>query len=153
MFSLYSPILRAYLAVLPQPADTLPAGQASLLCHGSVLFLKPVTQSLRPLHVLVYASHNAAFFARGKGLALEAVDAGIKAVLDEVGVHLVRSQQRHMNRSCFNATHVHKLLHLLLLHARLKLALLCCGKTSTRSATGWAMMHGKTHESMIVVTV
>jgi hypothetical protein len=38
--------------------------------------------------VLVYASHNAAFFARGEGLALEAVDAGIEALLDEVRVHL-----------------------------------------------------------------
>jgi hypothetical protein len=38
--------------------------------------------------VLVYASHNAALFARGEGLALEAVDAGIEALLDEVRVHL-----------------------------------------------------------------
>jgi hypothetical protein len=38
--------------------------------------------------VLVHASHNAALFARGEGLALEAVDAGIEALLDEVRVHL-----------------------------------------------------------------
>jgi hypothetical protein len=61
-----------------------------LLCHGSVLFLEPVSQSLRPLHVLVHASHDAALFARGERLALETVDAVVEAVLDEVGVHLMR---------------------------------------------------------------
>jgi hypothetical protein len=39
--------------------------------------------------MLVDASHNAALFARGEGLALEAVDAVVEALLDEVGVHLV----------------------------------------------------------------
>jgi pyruvate formate-lyase activating enzyme-like uncharacterized protein len=39
--------------------------------------------------VLVDASHNAALFARGKGLALKAVDAVIEALLDEVRVHLM----------------------------------------------------------------
>jgi len=38
--------------------------------------------------VLVDASHNAALFARGERLALEAVDAVVEALLDEVGVHL-----------------------------------------------------------------
>jgi hypothetical protein len=38
--------------------------------------------------VLVDASHNAALLARGKGLALKAVDAVVEALLDEVGVHL-----------------------------------------------------------------
>jgi hypothetical protein len=38
--------------------------------------------------VLVYASHNAALFARGERLALEAVDAVVEALLDEVRVHL-----------------------------------------------------------------
>jgi hypothetical protein len=69
----------------------LPARQASLLCHRSVLLLEPIAQSLRSLHVLVYASHDAALFARGEGLAFEAVDAVVEALLDEVGVHLAWS--------------------------------------------------------------
>lgn len=62
----------------------LPARHAALLCHGSILLLKPISKALGALHVLVYASHDAAFFARGKRLALEAVDAGI-----ETGLHKV----------------------------------------------------------------
>ena len=65
----------------------LPARQASLR-HGSILLLEPIAQSLGTLHVLVYASHNATFFARGEGLAFEAVDAAVEALLDEVRVHL-----------------------------------------------------------------
>lgn len=38
--------------------------------------------------MLVDASHDATFFAGGEGLALEAVDAVVEALLDEVGVHL-----------------------------------------------------------------
>jgi hypothetical protein len=41
--------------------------------------------------VLVYASHDAALFARGEGLALEAVDAVIEALLHKVGVHLIQT--------------------------------------------------------------
>jgi hypothetical protein len=62
----------------------LPAGHASLLCHRSVLFLEPVTQSLRSLHMLVHTSHDATLFARSERLALEAVDAVIEALLNEV---------------------------------------------------------------------
>jgi hypothetical protein len=62
----------------------LSARHATLLCHGSVLLLEPVAKSLRSLHVLVDASHDAALFARGEGLALEAGDAVIEALLDEV---------------------------------------------------------------------
>jgi hypothetical protein len=68
----------------------LPARHAALLCHGRVLLLKAVAQSLRALHVLVYASHDTALFARGERLALEAVDAVVEAVLDEIRVHLGR---------------------------------------------------------------
>jgi hypothetical protein len=71
--------------------DVLPAGHATLLRHGSVLFLEPIAQSLGSLHVLVYASHDAALFARGEGLALEAVDAVVEALLDKVGVHLTQT--------------------------------------------------------------
>lgn len=60
--------------------------------------------------MLVDASHDAALFARGERLALEAVDAVVEALLDEVGVH------------------VHEFLHLLLLHACLQLTLLGCGE-------------------------
>ena len=59
------------------------------MCHGSVLLLEPVTQPLGRLHVLVHASHDAALLSRGKGLALEAVDAVVETPLDEIGVHLV----------------------------------------------------------------
>lgn len=66
----------------------LSSRQASL-CHGCVLLLEPVAQPLGALHVLIDASHDTAFFARGEGFALEAVDAAVEALLDEVGVHLL----------------------------------------------------------------
>ena len=44
--------------------------------------------------MLVDAAHDAALFARCEGLALEAVDAVVEALLDEVGVHLVLSKRR-----------------------------------------------------------
>jgi hypothetical protein len=69
-------------------AISLPAGHATLLRHGGVLFLEAVAQSLGSLHVLVDASHDAALLARGERLALEAVDARVEALLDQVGVHL-----------------------------------------------------------------
>jgi hypothetical protein len=43
--------------------------------------------------VLVDASHDAALFARGERLALEAVDAVVEALLDEIGVHLRMCQR------------------------------------------------------------
>jgi hypothetical protein len=46
-------------------------------------------------------------------------------------------------------TDVHKLLHLLLLHAGLQLALLGCSKTGTRSVTATARGAELTHESII----
>jgi hypothetical protein len=70
------------------PRDDLSARHAALLCHGSVLLLEPVAQSLGGLHVLVDAPHDAALLARGERLALEAVDARVEALLDEVRVHL-----------------------------------------------------------------
>jgi len=113
----------------------LSTGQTTL-CHSSILLLEPVTEALRALHVLVDASHNAALLARGEGLALEAVDAGVEALLDEVGVHLAllashalclshQFRRQHDRR----ATNVHELLHLLLLHAVLELALLVLCKS------------------------
>ena len=66
----------------------LPAWHAALLCHSCVLFLESVAQSLRALHVLVYASHNTALLARSERLAFEAVDTVIKALLDKIRVHL-----------------------------------------------------------------
>lgn len=65
----------------------LSTGQTAL-CHSSILLLESVAEALRALHMLVDASHNTALFARGEGLALEAVDAGVEALLDKVGVHL-----------------------------------------------------------------
>lgn len=44
--------------------------------------------------MLVDASHDAAFFSRGKRLALEAVDAVVETPLDEVGIHLAPEHQR-----------------------------------------------------------
>lgn len=66
----------------------LPTNATLSLSHGSVLLLEPITQALGSLHVLVYASHDAAFFPRGERLALKAVDAVVEALLDKVGIHL-----------------------------------------------------------------
>jgi hypothetical protein len=60
----------------------------SRLRHGGILFLEPVSQPLRALHLLVDASHDAALFAGAEGLALEAVDTVVETPLNEVGVHL-----------------------------------------------------------------
>ena len=97
------------------------------LCHSSILLLESVTEALRALHVLVDTAHDAAFLARGERLALEAVDARVEALLDEVGVHLqplVYFQQKSLHQSQQLATYIHEFLHLLLLHAVLKLTLL-----------------------------
>lgn len=87
--------------------------------------------------MLVDASHNAALFARGERLALEAVDAGVEALLDEVGVHLLSlvpdlsdvaaSSPDEMQQVY---TDVHEFLHLLLLHAVLELTLLALCKSA-----------------------
>lgn len=77
--------------------------------------------------MLVDTAHDAAFFARGERLALEAVDARVEALLDEVGVHLqplVEFLQRRWHQPQRLATYVHEFLHLLLLHAVLELTLL-----------------------------
>lgn len=127
----------------------LPAGHAALLRHGSVLFLEPVAQSLRSLHVLVDASHDAALFARGERLALEAVDAGVEALLDEVGVHLMQAMSGGpIVVACMrapSAAYVHEFLHLLLLHAVLQLPLLILCESGTRSVRSTCIVPGCTH--------
>lgn len=70
-----------------KPVHHLP-GDAAALCHCGILLLETVAQPLGALHVLVDAPHDAALFARCEGFALEAVDAVVEALLDEVGVHL-----------------------------------------------------------------
>lgn len=87
--------------------------------------------------MLVDASHNAALFPRGEGLALEAVDAVVETPLDEVRVHLVSNSSALlllMTRSHATAmvrrSHIHEFLHLLLLHAVLQLALFCGSETA-----------------------
>jgi hypothetical protein len=141
-------------SVLPDwvVAIFLPAGHATLLRHGSVLLLEPVAQSLGSLHVLVYASHDAALFARGEGLALEAVDAVVEALLDKIGVHLIQVMSDDaITMACTYALHfayVHEFLHLLLLHAVLQFALLCCCEAGTRlarSSCGDAWLHSRIH--------
>lgn len=106
----------------------LPTETALLpLCHSSVLLLEPISQALGAFHVLVDAFHDAAFLARGKRLALEAVDAVVEALLHEVGVHLKLRQHCVLQRCIAPRTgpsYVHEFLHLLLLHAVLQLALL-----------------------------
>ena len=105
---------------------SLSARQATL-CHSSILLLESVSEALRAFHVLVDTTHDAAFFARGERLALEAVDARVEALLDEVGVHLqplVYFPQRRLHQPQGLATYIHEFLHLLLLHAVLELALL-----------------------------
>jgi len=85
---------------MPSSADraSCSPGHTTPLCHGSVLLLEAVAQSLGALHVLVDASHHAALLARGEGLAFEAVDAVVEALLDEVGVHL-RARSAHVPRT------------------------------------------------------
>lgn len=49
--------------------------------------------------MLVDATHDAGLFAGCEGLALEAVDAVVEALLDEVGVHLhALSANRNIQR-------------------------------------------------------
>jgi hypothetical protein len=82
----------------------LPSDGSAGLRHGGILLLEPVAQPLRGLHLLVDASHDAALFARGEGLALEAVDAVVETPLDEVGVHLmavVRSRKSRRQHWCW----------------------------------------------------
>jgi hypothetical protein len=127
----------------------LPAGHATLLRHGSVLFLEAVAQSLGSLHVLVDASHDAALFTRGERLAFEAVDAGVEALLDQVGVHLGRVMSENPVLIAYmharSTAYVHKFLHLLLLHAVLELALLVYCESSTRSVQSVCIVPGCTH--------
>lgn len=66
----------------------LSAGKAALLCHGSVLLLEALAESLRALEELVDAAHDAALLLGEKGLGGEVGDAVGEAALDEVGVHL-----------------------------------------------------------------
>jgi hypothetical protein len=126
----------------------LPAGQATLR-HGRILFLEAVAQSLGSLHVLVYATHDAALFARGERLALEAVDAGVEALLDKVGVHLVQlMSESPATVACMrapSAAYVHEFLHLLLLHAVLQFALLILCESGTRSVRSACIAPGCTH--------
>jgi hypothetical protein len=130
-------------------AMSLPAGHATLLRHGSVLFLEAVAQSLGSLHVLVDASHDAALFARGERLALEAVNAGVEALLDQVGVHLRRVMSDNpVLIACMHArgtAYVHEFLHLLLLHAVLQLALLVYCESGTGSVRSVCILPGCTH--------
>jgi hypothetical protein len=94
--------------------------------------------------VLIDTSHNAALLARAQRLALEAVDAVVKTPLDEVRIHLMshpsacihkRIDKKQHSATVEGGSHVHKLLHLLLLHAVLELALLGGRKTAIRLAT------------------
>lgn len=62
--------------------------EATGLGHGGVLFLEPLTETLRALDELVDAAHGATLlFGRELGRG-EVVDAVLEAALDEVGVHL-----------------------------------------------------------------
>jgi hypothetical protein len=130
-------------------AISLPAGHATLLRHGGILFLEAVAQSLGSLHVLVDASHDAALFARGERLALEAVDARVEALLDQVGVHLGEVMSGNpVLVACMRArspAYVHEFLHLLLLHAVLQFALLVCCESGTRSVWSVCIVPGRTH--------
>jgi hypothetical protein len=52
------------------------------------LLLEALAEATLRLEMLVDAAHDAALLARGQGLGLEAIDAAVEAVLDEVGVNL-----------------------------------------------------------------
>ena len=72
----------------------LSAGKAALLCHGSVLLLEALAESLRALEELVDAAHDAALLLGEKGLGGEVGDAVVEAALDEVRVHLQSGEGR-----------------------------------------------------------
>lgn len=48
--------------------------------------------------MLVHASHDTALFTRSKRLALEAIDAVIEALLNEIRVHLEADQRSDSTR-------------------------------------------------------
>lgn len=113
--------------------------QLTRLHHARVLLLEALTQSLRSLHVLVHASHDASLFSWMQGLGCEVVNAIIEASLDKIGIHLsdhsisdLRPERSGLKASIGQIGHdssrtitdIHELFHLLLLHACLQLALL-----------------------------
>lgn len=107
----------------------LSAGKAALLCHGSVLLLEALAESLRALEEFVDAAHDATLLLGEKGLGGEVGDAVGEAALDEVGVHLqfmlaLIENTQGCSRFHHSKTYVHEVLHLLALHTALQLALL-----------------------------
>jgi hypothetical protein len=104
--------------------------------------------------VLVDTSHDAALFARGERLALEAGDTVIEALLDEVRVHLAGLLSGGLLQRTARPVswaYIHELLHLLLLHAGLQLALLGGRKAGTSSAWVIVLVQGSAYESMFGV--
>ena len=131
--------------------DRLPRGTGYLarLHHLLVLLLEALAKALGGLHPLVDAAHDAALLALLEGLAGEVGDAVVEAALDKIRVCLFhvlsaidaccsagRSIKASSPTYCpvrysheKSRSYIHKLLHLLLLHARLQLALLRLGET------------------------
>lgn len=137
--SIYTCFVQTLMArSIPSPTTCLSPRKATGLRHGSVLLLEPVAQPLRSLHVLIDAAHHAALFPRSERFALEAVDAAVETLLDEVGVHLMPdpsavspsnatgpgAPRRLAWRQEMRNAYVHEFFHLLLLHTVLQLALL-----------------------------
>lgn len=89
----------------------LSACHAARLHHCCVLLLEPFSYPLVASHVFVDTPHNTRLFSRDQGFCGEIVDAVIEASLDEFGVHR------------------HEFFHLLPLHARVQLSLLCGRET------------------------
>jgi hypothetical protein len=71
----------------------LSAREAALLCHGGVLLLETLAESLGALEELVDAAHDAALLLGEKRLGGEVGDAVGEAALDEVRVHLNQAKK------------------------------------------------------------
>lgn len=95
------------------------------LCHSSILLLESFAQSLRALEELVNTSHYTALLLGKQRFGREVIDAIVEAALDEVRVHLCRKISGRMMVISAGDPYVHEVLHLLALHAALKLALFC----------------------------
>jgi len=99
------------VSVDDESKESLSACHAACLHHCCVLLLEPFSYPLVASHVFVDTPHNTGLFSRDQGLCGEIVDAVIEASLNEFGVHR------------------HEFFHLLPLHPRVQLSLLCRRET------------------------
>lgn len=70
------------------PSSLSAAQKTARLSHGGVLLLESLTETFGALEEFVNASHDATLFLGVDLCRGEIVDAVLKALLDQVGVHL-----------------------------------------------------------------